>query len=422
MKFDGYYVLSDLMQIPNLSSQASSAVLRQFQKTLFGDTGGAPVVIGKQKWILLAYGIAACVWRLLVSLSLLMAASVLFHGAGLILACIGVILWFGRPLWNMLTSLNRLRLQHPERLLRASLICTSVSVVATAAMTGLPAPIMTTAPGIVDFSEGQVVRPETSGFVEVVHVKNGQEVHEGDVLISLRNDDVATRHADLQQRLAQEELRLQTASGEHDSAALNVHQVNRQSLLNQLAESTKQVSGLQIRATRAGRVAGRDLHSLKGTFAVAGKELMTIGREGEKEMQISIGQRELAVSTSLVGEELKLRIGTHSVISGTLVRVNPRGSRSIPHPALAATHGGNLAVTETPSSEQSGSEDGMRLTEHRFRAIVQLQADDARMLKCGERGTASLGWPRGSLGTYLWRSAYNWFDRQLTSIASGSPI
>lgn len=269
-----------------------------------------------------------------------------------------------------------------------------------------------------DFTHGEVIRPAAAGFVEAVYVLNGQNVNEGDLLVSLRNDDVQTQFNDLEKQRAQEELRLQTASGEHNSGALNVSQGNLESLLMQLAKCRKQLEGLQIRATRSGQVLGRNLQSLNGTFATAGMELMTIGREQEKEFQMSLGQRDLSVAASLVGQPVRLRIGTHPAVTGTLVRVNPRASRVIPHPALAATNGGALAVSENHDGASSGTDDRLRLTEHRFTAIVKLPTEQEDKFFCGERGTAALGLQQGSLGTHVWRSAHDWFAKQLAVVKS----
>jgi putative peptide zinc metalloprotease protein len=416
MKFDGYYVLSDLLQIPNLSTQANSVITDLARRVFFGDSGSRPTVIGRQRWVLMTYGAAAMVWRLLVTLSLLIMASVLFHGAGLALAAVGVVLWFGRPLWGFLRSLNHLRVQHPERLFRASLVSSGLMGVLFAALFGLPSPVMTTAPGVVDFTDGEVVRAETPGFIEAIHVKNGQVVNAGDLLLTLRNEDVTTKLLDLQKQLAQQELRVQTASGEHNLGALNVFQGTRESLLRQLHECQKQKDGLEIRAGRSGQVISRDLHNLSGTFASAGMELMTIGVEEDKELKLSIGQRDLSIAAGLVGQSVKVRIGTHDAVRATLVRVNPRASRSIPHPSLAATNGGPLAVSQMDERESASSKDRLRLTEHRFTAVVELPDEQATAFRCGERGTAALGLPRGSLGTHLWRSAHDWLDAQLASV------
>jgi len=418
MKFDGYYVLSDLIEIPNLSSQANAAVLSLVQRFLFGHTGGAPVIVGRQRWLLLTYGVLALGWRLLVSLSLLIMASVLYHGAGLTIAALGVCIWFGGPLWRSLSSLGRLWLQHPERLFRAAVAGGAVLMVLIAGLYGLPSPVVATSPGVVDFTHGEVIRSATSGFVETVHVVNGQNVVEGELLISLRNDDVQTQFNDLEKQLAQEVLRLQTASSEHNSGALNVSQGNLESLSMQLDECRKRLDGLQIRASRVGQVVGRNLHSLKGTFATAGMELLTIGRNDHKEFQLSLSQRDLTLAASLVGQPVRVRIGTHSAVTATLLRVNPRASRAIPHPAMAATNGGPLAVAENHDNANSGADKRLQLTEHRFTAVVQLPPQQADEFFSGERGIVALGLQQGSLGTHVWRAAHDWLTKQLAVVNS----
>ena len=418
MRFDGYYVLSDLLQIPNLSRQANDVVRSTCRAVLFGDSGSVPAAVGSRRRILLVYGVAALIWRLLVSLSLLIAASVLFHGAGLGLAALGVVCWFGRPVWNTLTGLWQLRLQNPERLIRAALVFSAAAAVAAGGAFGMPAPVMTGAPGIVDYTNGEVVRASTAGFVDAVHVRDGQTVSAGDLLISLRNDEVTSEYSSLQKKLAQETLRLQTAARDHDAGAANVASGNLDSLKKQLEECQNQVDGLALHAGRDGRVVGRELTRLTGTYAKAGTELLTIGLENEKELQLSIGQTDLSTSLTLIGAPLKVRIGTHPAVTGVLDRVNPQATRAVPHQALAAVSGGPLPVVENENQESDSTDTALRLTEHRFTAIVKFSAEDACLLHCGERGSASLGLQRASLGVHLWRSACRWFDDQLSDVSS----
>jgi putative peptide zinc metalloprotease protein len=414
MRFDGYYVLSDLLQIPNLMTQSTQVVGSTARRIVFGESSAAPTTIGRERWILMTYGILATAWRLMISVSLLIAASVLFHGAGVALAAAGVVLWFGKPLLGFLKTLNTFRLQQPERLARAvAVIAFCISAAATLIF-AVPAPVMITAPGIVEYTNGEVVRSVTAGFVEQVYVANGQEVAAGDLLVSLTNEEVSSKFADLQQRVAQEELRQQTANRDHNGGALSVAQGNLESLKLQLAECQKQVDGLQLRASRSGCVVAQDLNRLAGTFARPGQELLTIGREDQKELQISIGQRELAGSLQVVGKPVRVRIGTHGVVSGTLDRVNPQGSRRVPHPALAASNGGPLPVAaKDKNAPDDDSQDAMRLTDYRFTGIVSLEADDASQLRCGERGTASPGLVPASLGVHCWRSTRQWIAARL---------
>ena len=414
MKFDGYYILSDLLQIPNLMTQSTQTVQEIGRRLIFGESSSAPTNIGRERIVLMTFGVLATIWRITVSMSLLIAASVLFHGAGVALAVLGVVMWYGKPLWGFLKSLDTLRLQQPERLFRAFAVTSLCASVIAVLFFLVPAPIMISAPGIVDYTDGEVIRAVTPGFIQEVHVVDGQEVTAGELLISLTNEEISAKFFDLQQKLAQEELRQQTANRDHNGGALSVAQMNLESLKSQLAECQKQVSGLELRANRNGCIVAQDLNRLVGTFAKPGMELMTIGREDQKELQISIGQRDLAGSLQVVGSTVRVRIGTHGSLSGTLQRVNPQASRTVPHEALAASNGGPLPVVAKESSaKKDDSRETMRLTEHRFTGIVQLAPEDATHLRCGERGVASPGLIPASLGVHCWRSAHRWIEAQL---------
>jgi len=420
MRFDGYYILSDLLQIPNLMAESTQVLSSTARRIVFGESASAPRKIGRQHAILLTFGLLATAWRIMISLSLLIAASVLLHGAGIALAAVGVVLWFGKPVWGLLTELNTLRLQQPERLVRAAAVLAFCGSVVAVLIFAVPAPVMITAPGIIEYTDGEVIRATTAGFVQQVHVVDGQEVVAGDMLVSLTNDEISSKYADLEQQVAQQELRLQTANRGHDGGALSVAQVNLESLRSQLDECRKQVAGLELRAGRDGCVIAQDLNRLLATFVSPGRELLTIGREDQKELQVSIGQRDLARSVRAVGQTIRVRIGTHCAVAGTLQRVNPQASRKVPHPALAASNGGPLPViAEQDKTKQEENHDSMRLTEHRFTGIVRLAPEEALRLRCGERGTASPGLIPASLGIHCWRSAVRWFEHQLGRATAG---
>ena len=413
MKFDGYYILSDLLQIPNLMTQSTQTVRDVARRLVFGESASAPTTIGRERFVLMTFGVLATIWRIAISLSLLIAASVLFHGAGVALAVIGVVIWFGKPAWGFLKSLDTLRLQQPECLVRAFAVTALCASVLAVLFFVVPAPVMISAPGIVDYTHGEVIRAVTPGFIQKMHVVDGQEVAERELLVSLTNEEISAKLSDLQQRFAQEDLRQQTANRDHNGGALSIAQMNLESLKSQLAECQKQVAGLELRASRNGRIVVHNPERLVGTFAKPGMELLTIGREDQKELQISIGQRDLAGSVHAVGNTVRIRIGTHGILTGTLQPVNPQASRKLPHPALAASNGGPLPVVAKNKSSRDDDRGEMQLTENRFTGVVRLTAADAIQLRCGERGIASPGLIPASLGVHCWRSAQRWITAQL---------
>ena len=423
MRFDGYFVLSDLLQLPNLYTESSAAVNRVIRRVLLGDSGPAPTVHGRKFVLLLIYGLCAMVWRGLVCVTLLIAASVMFHGAGVALTMAGLLLWFARPAWKTMISLGMLWKKTPVRALRGAGTALAGVSACGVILFLLPAPVTVSAPGIVEYTDGQIVRSTTPGFVRHVHVQDGQTVHAGDLLIELENDEVTGEHRDLEQQILQEELRIQTASRSHDSAAMSIAESNLESLHLKFRETGRKVAGLQLRAEREGRVAGAELKNLLDTFVQEGQELLTLGSEDCKELRISVHQTDLTVVMARIEADVPVRIGTRWPIPGRLLRVNPRATHRLPHPALAATSGGALPVRDDPESAGPESESSLRLTEQRFDAVIGFAEDQADLLRCGERGIVSLGQPGCSIATWCYRSGRTWLEdrlaaAQLTSTAA----
>ncbi|MCA9061818.1 MAG: HlyD family efflux transporter periplasmic adaptor subunit [Planctomycetaceae bacterium] len=418
MRFDGYYVLSDLLQIPNLASSASEVLREETKRFVFGITARRPTHTGTQRWILLTYGILAASWRLLISLTLMIGASVMFHGAGLLLSVPAVIAWFGLPCWQVARSILETRRTNPTRLFRGAVVLGGIVLAATG-LYFAPAPIIATAPAIVDFEDGEVVRATTSGFVAAVHVQNEQHVQAGDLLIELRNDEVASKYRDLELQIHQEEIRQQQANRLHDSGALSIATANLKSLRKQLDEARRDFEGLQIRAQTSGRIIARGLDRLPERYAPEGQHLLTVGTEGRKRILASVSQQDLETTTARIGQKVGIRIGTRSRITGTLERINPRASRNLRDPALAATNGGRLAVMRNQDADRDDHDSEMRLTEERFDATILLDGTDAAHIHCGERAVVALGMADASLGQWAVRGSRHWVRDQLEAALRG---
>ncbi len=411
MRFDGYYILSDLVQIPNLWSQSTQVLKQACSHALFGVRSTLPVSLGRAAWLLRTYGIAAMLWRVTICVSLLIAGSVLFHGAGVLLSLPGTIAWFGVPAWHGLKTWRRIWLSSPVRAIRGiAIVGTAAGVIATA-LFGLPFPVGAAAPGIVELPEGSAVRAGADGFIRTVHVTDGEVVEPGALLLELENQRIRADYADVVLQVQQETIRLQAALKEHQAGLANVARGNLASLKVRLDEAARQVAMLEVRATTGGRVAARDLAVRRDSYVREGDELLTIDAGQPRELRVSINQDDFPIAQSKVGRSLAVRIGTRDRIEGVLKRLNPRASRRLPAEALAATAGGSLPVVQSQPADHDASP--QRLTNERFDAIVQLPAESALSLRRGERGYVSLGLRDESLAARLHRVTANWFREQL---------
>jgi len=64
MKFDGYYILSDLLQIPNLMTQSTQTVQDIARRLIFCESSSAPTTIGRERIVLMTFGVLATIWRI----------------------------------------------------------------------------------------------------------------------------------------------------------------------------------------------------------------------------------------------------------------------------------------------------------------------------------------------------------------------
>lgn len=85
MRFDGYFVLCDALDLPNLSGQGRTWLLGIAKRIFFGVRPPANSWPETRTWIIALYGTLAFFWRLTVSFGMIMAADAMFFGAGVVL-------------------------------------------------------------------------------------------------------------------------------------------------------------------------------------------------------------------------------------------------------------------------------------------------------------------------------------------------
>ncbi|HEY6564849.1 MAG TPA: hypothetical protein VIY86_10160, partial [Pirellulaceae bacterium] len=98
MRFDGYYILSDFLEIPNLSGLGQQFLWYLVRRFGMGIKVRPAQLAGWKRAFVYVYAVAALLWRILVSASILLAASVLWEGIGIGLAVGAGIAWTASPL------------------------------------------------------------------------------------------------------------------------------------------------------------------------------------------------------------------------------------------------------------------------------------------------------------------------------------
>ncbi len=368
LRFDGYYLLSDWLELPNLALRGRQWVTRAAGWLLTGARALKPErPRTREQWLAAGYGVAAWFWQILVITGLLVAASALLRGGGLLLAAVALALWMGLPLASFASQIAG-QLGHDGR--RWLGLAGRLALLATllAAVLLVPFRRRVTAPGVVELADTQAVRAECPGFVERVLVEDGQEVQAGDLLIELRNDEAAAELARAHLELARQEQAARLTYQRQDVAAFQAEWARVAAARRTVEERTRYVAALQVRAAFAGRVTGRQLAHLPGAYARTGDELCRLGRTTGHEVKLAVAQEAAPHFRTALGGPVALRLEGRAVqVPATLAHLEARATREVRHPELTALAGGPLALRRR---EPPG--EGYELAEPHFEATARL--------------------------------------------------
>lgn len=416
MRFDGYYILADLVDIPNLYSHGQR-FLADMARWLFFGTRPQPVPLSAgREWVVRVYAVLALAWRVLVCTSLLVAAYALFHGAGIVLAAAGVVAWYIVPLVQLIRYLARKDHPEPLNFRRAWGVAAGLVIAAYLVFGWVPWPGRASAPGVLDYWPLEIVRCESPGFVRGIHVRSAQRVTADQVLAQLENPELEHEITDLAVLIEQSRLRERGFRSAGEFSAAQVEARFRQTLQSQKAEKEKLLAGLTIRAPIAGVVLGRHLDSFQGAFVQRGTEILAVAGGPPREITLAIDESQARLFAERVGSSVTVYVASAEPIrlQGRLVSVTPYASKRLPHEALGAAAGGPLPVRPHTVSHE-GDETALRweLLNPYVEATVRLSSPLPRGIRGGGRVRVSFPVFDETIGEHLLRGLVKWFREKL---------
>jgi putative peptide zinc metalloprotease protein len=344
LRFDGYYVLADAIEIPNLGTRANKYLGYLFQRYLCGvkDADNPAESPGERAWMAV-YGVASFFYRMFIMFVIILFIAGKFFLVGVLLAiwaiATQIIVPMGKTLSFLATSPG-LRRQ------RGRVMMTSVLVIA--ALLGLlfvaPAPSWTRAEGVVWVPEEAQVRAGTEGFVQRVLVPADSMVVRGQPLIEAYDPFLQTRVAVLKAQLRE-------LSAQYDALAIQdrvqaaMVREEMASVAANLARSREREAELTIRSLANGRFVAPNAVDLPGRFVTKGQLVAYVVEPKELTARVAVGQDDIAqVRERTRSVEVMLAGWGASPLPAAILREVPGGSRQLPTAALGSAGGGLFAV------------------------------------------------------------------------------
>lgn len=379
MRFDGYYILADLVEIPNLYVRATKKAWGWIRWLFLGD----PVQSQDPAWIGL-YGIGTIIWRFMLTLSISVGAIVLLHGIGIVLVAV--------LLLNKLFSLKKsfvflMKNRAAQQRAKFGWVRAALVALVLAALSFIPVRPSFTTDGAIEYAGMTPVRVECPGTIEEVEVRSGDMVKAGDLLLRLSNPEQVAQLAILKTNATRAEVMANQFRQMQDPQRQAKAEEQIQALRAQIAEQERYYATLELRAPVAGKVVARDLSDLKGSFVRTGKEVLAIGSATQREARIAVHQEHGDEVRDEIGQEVRVLIPSRNeVATGKVIRFEPRASRTLRYEGITALAGGPIPVRRATEQNigELDPEHPFELLEPHFQLIAELSGQDVADLRSGE--------------------------------------
>jgi putative peptide zinc metalloprotease protein len=368
LRFDGYYVLADAIEIPNLKQRSSEYLSWLVLHRVFGvEQARCPLTAPGEAGWLAVYGIASFGYRLLVSFGIAVFISQKFFLLGTILAitvvATGVVVPAFQKLGFLLTS-PRLGEQRP----RALALSGAAAALAVALFFFVPAPIFTTTQGVIWPPEHSQVRAGGDGFVVRLLAEPGAPVRAGQPLV-LTRDAVLETDA----RVLEAEL-LELRARRHGEASENRGRARKldgeiAAAEAALARARERVGDVVVRSPGEGRFVVPDAQDLVGRFVAQGEPLGWVVGPGAATVRVVVPQADVDLVRSRTRSvQVRLASRIAEVIDARIRREVPAASDRLPTAALGAAGGGPFAL-------DPGDESGLRTRQTVFQFDLGLDRE-----------------------------------------------
>jgi len=344
LRFDGYYVLSDLLEIPNLRARANQYLGFLLKRHLLNlRTEIAVPVIGSERGWLLSFAILAGAYRLLIgfTIALFIAGKFFFVGAGLAIWLI--INQMCMPLYRIFSRLVA-QAQSESRLGRLCLVTSGSLTLLLIVLFVIPVSDSTHAEGILNLPENAQIRTRTDGFILKIYTENGQRVQAGEPLFEMQNlelraaeavllaksNELAVRHS---RALSGERIELQILKG--DMAALQ----------EEIRQLQLQLASLLVVSPHEGVFALPRAQDLPGRFVHKGDLVAHVIDHSAMTVRVVIPQASVdRVRRRTSAIEVRLAANVNETLLARRLQEVPQATSQLPSALLGSRDGGDIAV------------------------------------------------------------------------------
>jgi putative peptide zinc metalloprotease protein len=316
MRFDGYYIMMDLLEVPNLQAKSRALITYHVKRLIFGNTASDSALQRmplpkKRFWLFYTYAILSWVYGYWVIYNLIVFMKPHLDPIGLgglasWFSAFALISWVALPFIGFFKGLaftkeDWKRGGRLQRLMKMALVALGFF----GAACFFPWPLKITRAGTVELASPEQVRPQITGFIREVLVKEGDRVTPGTELAKMQNREADQILVEARARLRVAEAAVQRALGEGKPADLKEAQAVSAAHQKKVQDAERDVKNLTLYAGTSGVVLTRELEKMKGRLIKSGELFCEIAPLDPLRIKIALSEKQVRYIDK--GERVELR-------------------------------------------------------------------------------------------------------------------
>jgi putative peptide zinc metalloprotease protein len=410
LRFDAYYVLSDLVEIPNLGQRSQNYIYYLIKRYCWGlkKAVSPAYCLGERIWFAV-YAIASTVYRIFISIRIL-----LFMNRRLpeelfilvpLLAFSAFIAWILVPLGRFIGFLvtgaelarNRLR----------AIGSTVGALVFIITLVGfVPMPDYCRVEGIVEPVRFAIVHAESDGFVKGFLPSESKASPDGPSLVTAVNPELDAEKKGLIAERHGLEVKWQIAEMQ-ETAAAQIIDEQIDALDEKIARIESELAALNLGAPFEGTWISPDIEHFKDVYLHRGERIGFVGSLNDVIVRSTAGQNVAAMLIEQADRQVEIRVKgrPESELAGEIEKIFPAGLDLLPSKALGYPVGGAMPI-------RTGDPNHIRAAEKFFEIRIKPALSGSDRLLTGQRVVARIRVSPKPLICQWWQSARQLFQRR----------
>lgn len=406
LRYDAYYILLDLLEIPNLESRSKLYVQYLVKRYAWGlENAADPSHNPGEKGWLVFYAIASTVCRMFILAAIALMLMKMFVSIGSVLVTVLFVRWAVLPLGRLVRFLATSgELARHRRRATATSALTAVIVLIAAGLVKMPDRCRIE--GVVEPYDYAVIHMKTTGFVDTVLDSGARIGPEGAALVTARSPELALQRDRL--RAENRRLRLNRHSAQtKETAAAQIVDEKIAALEEQIARTDRRLKDLSLQSPIKGVWVAPDADRLVGMRLTQGERIGVVADLDRLRIRAVASQQ---VASQLIddarpGVAIKVKNRPGIELSGRIEKIIPAGQDQLPSAALGYAAGGAM---RTDAKDTSG-----RRSVVPFFEILVVPSDPPAALRPGQTMVLRFDTTPKPLAVQGWRALLQLFQQRV---------